>query len=95
LNNLVNFLADLAVAPEKQLAFAGTPKQLLEASGLAELDKQLIKRGQKDDIAIALGRDLSVLAIAAADPVEDPFPDPDPSEPSEPSDSDSIQNYRG
>ncbi|OJJ25722.1 hypothetical protein BI308_09995 [Roseofilum reptotaenium AO1-A] len=86
MNNLVNFLADLAVAPEKQLAFAGTPKQLLGASGLAELDRQLIERGDKDDIAIALGSELSVLAIAAADPVEDPFPDPDPSDP-EPSES--------
>jgi hypothetical protein len=81
LNNLFDFLIDLAIAPKKQLAFAITPKQFMEASGLAELDKQLIESGQKDNISNALASELSVLAVATVDPVEDPLPDPDPESP--------------
>jgi len=75
LNNVFDFLLDLATSPKKQLAFASAPTQLMEASGLTELDRRLIETG--------LTSELSVLAIAFADPVDDPFPDPDPPSPEE------------
>lgn len=83
LNNLFDFLVNLATSPKQQLSFASTPKQFIEASGLAELDRQLVESGGKDGISVAFGSELSVLAIAVTDPIDDPLPDPDP-EPPEP-----------
>ena len=75
MNNLFDLLLDLATDPKKQLTFASNPMQLMEASGLAELDRQLIDT--------TLASELSVLAIGLADPTDDPFPDPDPADPEE------------
>lgn len=83
MNNLFDVLIDLATAPKKQLAFAGAPKQFMEALGLAELDKQLIESGQKERIDAAFASEKSVLAVGCFDPVEDPLPDPDPPETSD------------
>ncbi|MEM9541785.1 MAG: hypothetical protein AAGA60_20100 [Cyanobacteria bacterium P01_E01_bin.42] len=75
MNRLFDFLLDLATSPDKQLAFASNPTQLMEASGLAELDRPLIET--------ALASELYVSAIFFTDPVDDPLPDPDPSDPEE------------
>lgn len=87
MNNLLHFLTDLAINPQKQIAFATDPETLMQIAGLAEADQEVLKSGERDKIGAAFVNELTRLSRICLDPGPDPLPDPDPPPPSDSSSS--------
>ncbi|MCL1472346.1 hypothetical protein [Argonema antarcticum] len=90
MSKLYELLTDLATNPHKQAAFAQSPTAVMDAAGLTEVERAIVKSGERAKIIAAFADELPVLSIAFREPDPDPSPDPDPtpdsgpdSEPSE------------
>lgn len=78
MSNLFHFLTDLAVNPQKQVAFATDPEALIEMAGLSEADKAVLKSRDRHKIDMAFTNVHPLLSRTCIDPGPDPWPDPDP-----------------
>jgi hypothetical protein len=92
-NNLFNFLTDIAVNPEQQIAFLKQHDAVTVAFGLSEADQTLVKSRNSNKIAAVFANEIDWSAVVCCDPnPEDPFPDPDP-EPEPNPEQDSPQDF--
>ncbi|MFB2919720.1 hypothetical protein [Aerosakkonema funiforme] len=89
MDKLFYFLTDLATNPRQQQAFAKDPDSVMDAAGLSEWERALVKNRNSAQITANFADPSFQAALSIVDPAPDPLPDPDP--PSEPPDSDSPE----
>ncbi|MBP0021738.1 MAG: hypothetical protein J7647_29810 [Cyanobacteria bacterium SBLK] len=86
MNKLGNFLSELAINPQQQLAFArdNNASAAIAKLGLSKEEQTAVESKSNAKIAAIFASENTPLAILCADPnPEDPYPDPDPQEPPE------------
>ncbi|NEP00716.1 MAG: hypothetical protein F6K58_19025 [Symploca sp. SIO2E9] len=93
MNQLLLFLTDLAIDPNKQRAFEKEPEALMAAAGLSESEQVAIKSKDSLQISAFLKDEYFQAALVVGVPNPDPLPDPDPPLPPDPpEDTDSSNN---
>lgn len=78
MNNLLHFLTDLAINPQKQEAFIKAPNVVMDAARLSASDKTALKSRDKTRIAAPFADEFPQISYAVTEPNPDPLPDPDP-----------------
>ncbi|NEP63357.1 MAG: hypothetical protein F6K31_41730 [Symploca sp. SIO2G7] len=83
MSNLLHFLTELVLEPQKQETFIKFPDAVMNAAGLSEVDKVLLKSADKTRIAAPFtGKFPQMFFLGEPNP--DPLPDPDPMPPPPP-----------
>jgi hypothetical protein len=77
MSNLLDFLSNFAVAPQKQLAFLLNPDAAMRDSTLTEVEQRLLKHGRREEISLAFADKAQWPSCTFVDPGPDPTPDPD------------------
>ncbi|HEY9834741.1 MAG TPA: hypothetical protein V6D26_29585 [Stenomitos sp.] len=78
MSNLLHFLTELAINPQKQEAFIKAPDLVMDAVRLSEADKTALKSRDRTRIAAPFADEFPEMSYAVTEPNPDPLPDPDP-----------------
>ena len=84
MSNLLHFLTELVLEPQKQETFIEFPDAVMNAAGLSEVDKALLKSADKTRIAAPFTEEFPQMSYWAIEPNPDPLPDPHPIPPPPP-----------
>ena len=79
MNQLYNFLTDVAVNPQQQAAFLANPDAVMSMAGLAEEEQAILNSGERTQISLAFPNEFALCASAFREPDPDPSPDSDSS----------------
>lgn len=78
MSNLLDFLTDLAVDPQKQRAFFKAPEEVMDAAELSQANRIAINSRDKAKVSAPFADEYPQIACGTFAPNPDPLPDPDP-----------------
>ncbi|NEP59881.1 MAG: hypothetical protein F6K31_23235 [Symploca sp. SIO2G7] len=93
MSNLLHFLTELALEPQKQEAFIKFPEVVMDAAGLSKAYKTALKSGDKTQIYAPFTGEYPQISYWTSEPNPDPLPDPDPIPPPPPPAPKDLENY--